>query len=143
MGEAKVAVDGAVIGSIGQGLLILVGIAPGDSEEDGDWLAGKLARMRVFPDAEGRMNLSVAGIGGGVMVISQFTLFATTAKGNRPSFTAAAGPDLAIPLYEKFVARMSQELGKPVATGRFGADMAVTLRNEGPVTIIMDSKTRE
>lgn len=137
------AVDGAVIGSIGQGLLILVGIAPGDSEEDGDWLAGKLARMRVFPDAEGRMNLSVADIGGGVMVISQFTLFATTAKGNRPSFTAAAGPDLAIPLYEKFVARMSQELGKPVATGRFGADMAVTLRNEGPVTIIMDSKTRE
>lgn len=143
VGEARVAVDGVTIGSIGKGLLVFVGVSPDDSGEDGAWLAGKLIRMRIFPDAEGKMNLSVADIGGEVLVVSQFTLFAGTAKGNRPSFSAAAGPEQAIPLYEKFAAQLSQELGRPVATGRFGADMEVTLRNEGPVTIIMDSKTRE
>ncbi len=143
VGQAQVAVDGLVVGSIGKGLLILVGVSPADSDEDGDWLAGKSARMRIFPDAEGKMNLSVSDIGGEVLIISQFTLFATTAKGNRPSFAAAAGPDQAIPLYEKFVTRMALELGRPVATGRFGADMSVSLRNDGPATFIMDSKNRE
>ena len=142
VGEASVAVAGETIASIGRGLLILAGVSPDDTEEDAAWLAGKLVRMRIFPDPEGKMNLSVADIGGEILVVSQFTLFAETSKGNRPSFTGAAGPDKAIPLYEFFAARLGMELGKPVATGRFGADMAVTLRNDGPVTIIMDSKNR-
>jgi D-tyrosyl-tRNA(Tyr) deacylase len=143
VGEASVAVDGGAIASISRGLLILAGVSPEDTEEDAAWLAGKLARMRIFPDTEGRMNLSVADIGGEILVVSQFTLYAGTAKGNRPSFSAAAGPEKAVPLYESFVSRLSAELGKPVATGRFGADMMVSLRNEGPVTIVMDSRNRE
>lgn len=137
------AVDGLSIGAIGRGLLVLAGVAPDDTEEDAVWLAGKLVRMRIFPDADGKMNLSVADVGGGILVISQFTLFAETAKGNRPSFSGAAGPESAIPLYGFLASRLEQELGRPVARGRFGADMAVSLRNEGPVTIVLDSKKRE
>jgi D-tyrosyl-tRNA(Tyr) deacylase len=143
VGEASVAVDGQTIAAIGRGLLVLAGVSPDDTEEDAVWLAGKLARMRIFPDDDGKMNLSVADIGGAILVVSQFTLFAETAKGNRPSFSGAAGPDSAIPLYGFLAARLERELGRPVARGRFGADMAVSLRNEGPVTIVMDSKKRE
>ncbi len=143
VGEASVSVDGGTIATIGRGLLILAGVAPEDTREDAVWLAGKLARMRIFPDTLGKMNLSVADVGGDILVVSQFTLFAETAKGNRPSFSGAAGPDLAIPLYEFLAASLSQELGRPVAMGRFGADMAVSSRNDGPVTIMMDSKKRE
>lgn len=143
VGEASVSVDGTVIARIGRGLLVLAGVAPEDSAEDGEWLAGKLARMRIFPDAEGKMNLSLSDIGGEALVVSQFTLFASTAKGNRPGFSAAAGPDKAIPLYEGFSAALARESGRPVSLGRFGADMTVALVNEGPVTILMDSKRRE
>jgi D-tyrosyl-tRNA(Tyr) deacylase len=143
VGEASVAVAGETIASIGRGLVLLAGVGPEDTQEDALWLAGKLARMRIFPDTEGKMNLSVADVGGEVLVISQFTLFAETAKGNRPSFTGAAAPALAVPLYEFLAASLAQELGRPVATGRFGAQMAVSLRNDGPVTIVMDSKRRE
>ncbi|HKP97429.1 MAG TPA: D-aminoacyl-tRNA deacylase [Fibrobacteria bacterium] len=143
VGEASVTVEGETIAAIGRGLLILAGVSPEDTEEDAVWLAGKLARLRIFSDAGGKMNLSVADIGGEALVVSQFTLFAETAKGNRPSFSAAAGPEKAVTLYEFLAGRLSRELGRPVARGRFGADMAVSLRNEGPVTIIMDSKHRE
>lgn len=141
--EASVSVDGAVIARIGCGLLVLAGVAPGDTSEDGEWLAGKLARMRIFPDAEGKMNLSLGDIAGEALVVSQFTLFASTAKGNRPGFSGAAGPDLAIPMYEAFAAALARDSGRPVGLGRFGADMTVALVNKGPVTIIMDSKRRE
>jgi D-tyrosyl-tRNA(Tyr) deacylase len=143
VGEASVSVGGGVIARIGRGLLVLAGVAPEDAREDAEWLAGKLARMRVFPDAEGRMNLSLIDIGGEALVVPQFTLFASTAKGNRPGFSGAAGPDLAIPLYEGLAAALARELGRPVPTGRFGAEMEVGLRNEGPVTIVMDSRRRE
>lgn len=143
VGAASVAVDGLTIGSIGRGLLVLAGVCPEDTEADAAWLAVKIVRMRIFPDAECKMNLSVADIHGEILVVSQFTLFAETAKGNRPSFSGAAGPDLAVPLYGILASRLEQELGRPVARGRFGADMAVSLRNEGPVTIVMDSKKRE
>lgn len=143
VGEASVSVDGTVIARIGRGLLVLAGVAPDDSAEDGGWLAGKLARMRIFPDGEGKMNLSLAEVAGEALVVSQFTLFASTAKGNRPGFSGAAGPDLAIPLYEAFAAALARESGRPVSLGRFGADMTVTLVNEGPVTIVMDSRRRE
>ncbi len=145
--EASVSVEGSEsareIARIGRGLLLLVGVAPDDMPEDGEWLAGKLARLRVFPDAEGKMNLSLRDIGGEALVVSQFTLFAETAKGNRPGFSRAAGPDLAIPRYEAFAAALARELGRPVPTGEFGADMRVGLVNEGPVTLWMDSKRRE
>ena len=143
VGEASVSVAGREIARIGRGLLILAGVAPEDTREDGDWLAAKLARMRIFADAEGKMNLSLPDIGGEALVVPQFTLFASTAKGNRPGFSGAAGPDLAVPLYEGFAAALARELGRPVATGRFGADMEVALRNQGPVTVLMDSKRRE
>jgi D-aminoacyl-tRNA deacylase len=140
--EASVSVEGETLGSIGKGLLILAGVAQEDTDEDVAWLASKLVRMRIFPDAEGKMNHSVGDIGGGILLISQFTLFAETAKGNRPSFSAAAAPAKAIPLYEALAARLGADLGRPVATGRFGAEMAVSLVNDGPVTIVMDSRQR-
>jgi D-aminoacyl-tRNA deacylase len=143
VGEASVSVAGETLAVIGRGLLLLAGVCPEDGEEDADWLAGKLARLRIFPDAEGKMNLSVLDIGGEILLVSQFTLFAETAKGNRPSFTAAAGPERAIPLYNLLGARLAAELGKPVGMGRFGADMAVRLLNDGPVTILLDSQRRE
>ncbi|HVU17517.1 MAG TPA: D-aminoacyl-tRNA deacylase [Candidatus Didemnitutus sp.] len=141
--SASVTIDGSVRGAIEHGLLLLVGIAESDAETDGVWLAEKLVRLRIFPDDAGQMNRSVADIGGGILAISQFTLFASTRKGTRPSFNDAARPEFARPLYEKFVAQLSAALGRPVATGEFGADMKVALVNDGPVTLVIDSKIRE
>ena len=141
--EASITINGQAGDVIGAGFVILVGVAHEDSEVDAVWLAGKIARMRVFSDAEGQMNLALADIGGDVLVVSQFTLHAGTRKGNRPSFVRAARPEIAVPLYERFVALLEGELGKPVATGEFGADMKVALVNDGPVTIVMDTRNRE
>jgi D-tyrosyl-tRNA(Tyr) deacylase len=141
--RASVSIRGAVRAAIGPGLLILLGIEPADTGEDIVWLSGKLARLRIFSDAAGLMNCSVVDIGGEALVVSQFTLFASTKKGNRPSFTDAARPDVAIPLYEAFVRQLEADLGRPVATGEFGADMQVSLVNDGPVTIWFDTKRRE
>ena len=141
--SASVAIAGDVVGRIDHGLLVLVGIAPTDTTEDGAWLSTKIAAMRIFPDEAGQMNRSVRDIGGGILAISQFTLFASTRKGSRPSFNDAGKPDLARPLYEKFLEQLTEALGKPVAQGEFGADMKVSLVNDGPVTIVIDSKLRE
>ncbi len=141
--SASVSIDGTVRGRIGPGLLLLLGIDREDTQEDIDWLAGKTARLRIFADESGQMNRSVTDIGGGVLVVSQFTLFASTRKGNRPSFNSAAAPDQAGLLYSDFVAKMKAELGRPVETGEFAAMMQVALVNDGPVTIIIDSKRRE
>ncbi|HPY31758.1 MAG TPA: D-aminoacyl-tRNA deacylase [Verrucomicrobiota bacterium] len=141
--EARVVIGDAVRGQIGRGLLVLVAVEDADTEADLEWLSGKIARLRIFNDAAGVMNLSVAEIGGEVLVVSQFTLFASTRKGNRPSYVRSAKPEVAIPLYEKFVARLAQDLGWPVQTGEFGARMTVSLVNDGPVTLIVDSKQKE
>lgn len=141
--EACVTIDGQVAGQIGQGLLVLVGIEGEDNLDDALWLAGKIVSMRIFADAEDKMNLCVKDIGGDLLVVSQFTLHAATKKGNRPSFIRAARPEVAIPLYEQFLALLEAELGKPVQRGVFAADMKVALINDGPVTILMDSKQRE
>ncbi len=129
--------------SINAGLLILVAVEDADAAEDIEWLAGKLVRLRVFNDDAGLMNRSVQDIGGELLVVSQFTLFASTKKGNRPSYIRSARPEVAIPLYEQFLAKLSTEFGKPVQAGEFGADMKVALVNDGPVTIIIDTKARE
>lgn len=128
---------------IGQGLLVLLGIELDDTTEDLEWLCKKIATLRIFSDEAGLMNRSVQDIGGEILVVSQFTLHASTKKGNRPSFIRAARPETAIPMYEKFVEMLRQESGRPVRTGEFGADMKVSLLNDGPVTILMDSKNRE
>jgi D-tyrosyl-tRNA(Tyr) deacylase len=141
--EARVAIAGTVKGSIGPGLLVLVAVEAVDTQEDIEWLCGKIVKLRVFDDENGVMNRSVQDIGGDVLVVSQFTLFASTRKGNRPSYSRSAGPDIAIPLYERFLARLELDLGKPPATGEFGADMQVALVNNGPVTIIIDSQLKE
>ncbi len=141
--RASVTVEGRVTGQIGLGLLVFLGVEEADSKEDAEWLAGKLAGMRIFADGDGKMNLDVRETGGEVLVVSQFTLHASTRKGNRPSFIRAARPEQAIPLYEDFKARVAAALGKPVAAGSFGADMQVELLNDGPVTIWVDSKARE
>ena len=141
--EAKVTIAGSVKGAIDPGLVVLLGVEDADTAEDIEWLSGKIVRLRIFNDDSGVMNLSVQEAGGDILLISQFTLFASTKKGNRPSYTRAARPEIAVPLYEKFIARLTQDLGKPVQTGEFGAHMDVTLTNDGPVTIIMDSKLRE
>ena len=141
--EGSVTIDGEVRGKIGQGFVVLLGIEEADGTEDINWLCGKIARMRVFTDEAGLMNKSLADVGGGVLLISQFTLHASTKKGNRPSFTRAAKPEVAIPLYEQFIARLEAELGLAVETGEFGASMQVALINNGPVTITIDSKNRE
>ncbi len=141
--EASVKVEEKVTGKIGKGLLILLGIEDEDDQEDIDWLCRKVAQMRIFNDEEGLMNLSVQDIGGELLVVSQFTLHASTKKGNRPSFIRASKPHIAIPLYEKFVKVLEIRSGRSVATGEFGADMKVQLINDGPVTITMDSKERE
>jgi len=141
--EAAVTIAGTVRGRIGRGLLVLVGVEEADTEADLEWLCGKIPRVRVFDDAQGVMNLSVQDVGGEVLVVSQFTLLASTRKGHRPSYCRAAKPDAARPLYERFVARLGQHLGRPVQTGEFGAMMAVSLVNDGPVTLVMDSKLRE
>jgi len=141
--SASVTIGGTVHSSIGQGVLVLLGVEEADGDEDIAWLAGKIARMRIFGDAEGLMNLSVTETGGTALVVSQFTLHASTKKGNRPSFIRAARPEQAIPLYEKFCSVLGSEIGRAVATGVFGAEMQVGLNNDGPVTIWIDTKVRE
>lgn len=140
--EASVTIDGVVKSSIGPGLLILLGIGHEDDETDIDYLVKKTSALRIFNDEDGVMNRSVTDVGGDVIVVSQFTLMASTKKGNRPSYIEAAGHEKAIPLYEEFCRRMSAAIGKPVGTGEFGADMKVALVNNGPVTICMDSKNK-
>jgi D-tyrosyl-tRNA(Tyr) deacylase len=141
--EAAVTVDGREIARIGAGLLVLLGVETGDDAGDVDWLCAKAAKLRIFGDSEGKMNLSVVEAAGEVMVLSQFTLHASTKKGSRPSFIRAAAPAVSEPLYEAFCRRMTEESGKPVASGVFGADMKVALVNDGPVTILIDSRSRE
>ncbi len=141
--EASVKINGEIKSSIGLGFMILLGIEAEDKEEDADWLCKKIIGLRVFSDEEGLMNNDLAQANGEVLVISQFTLHASYKKGNRPSFIKAAKPDQAIPLYEYFVAQLSTVTGKEVKTGEFGADMKVALVNDGPVTIIMDTKNKE
>ena len=143
MTDATVRIDGSVHASIGKGLFILVGVENGDTVSDMEWLAAKAAALRIFNDEQGVMNRSVLDIGGEVLAVSQFTLTASTRKGNRPSYIRAAGHDLAVPLYEAFCERLSLLLGRPVQTGEFGADMQCSLTNDGPVTIIIDSRIRE
>lgn len=140
--EAIVKIDGKVKGEIKTGLMILVGFENDDNSEDIDWMAGKIARLRVFPDNNDVMNLSICDIDGEILLISQFTLHASTKKGNRPSYINAATPSIAIPLYEKFIHILEQQTSKPIQTGTFGADMKVSLTNDGPVTIIIDSKNK-
>ncbi len=141
--SASVTIAHERVGAIQRGLLILLGVAPTDTEADVQWLAEKIVALRVFADPAGKMNLSVRDIAGEILVVSQFTLFAGTRKGTRPSFNDAAKPDLAVPLYDAFCRLTSVALGRPVATGRFGADMSVGLVNDGPVTLILDSPRRE
>lgn len=141
--EASVKVGGELISSIGKGLLVLVGVEKGDTAEDVEWLAGKTVGMRIFDDEEGVMNRSVLDCGGDILAVSQFTLTASTRKGNRPSYIRAAGHELAIPLYEMYCELVSAQLGKPVGRGIFGADMKVSLLNDGPVTIVIDSNLKE
>ena len=141
--EASVTIEGVVKSEITEGLLILVGIEETDTTEDRDWLAAKIINLRIFSDEAGLMNRSVVDIGGEMLVVSQFTLHASTKKGNRPSFLRAAKPDFAVPMYESFVERLRNVSNLTVLTGEFGADMKVALLNDGPVTIVMDSKNRE
>jgi D-tyrosyl-tRNA(Tyr) deacylase len=141
--SASVTIAGQVNGQIGPGLLVLLGIAQDDTSKDGEWLVQKIAKLRIFPDDSGQMNRSVLEIGGGVLVVSQFTLFASTRKGARPSFNAAAAPQAAEALYNGFLQQLESVLGRPVPTGRFAALMQVALVNDGPVTLLIDTKTRE
>ncbi len=141
--HASVSIGGKLKSSISQGLLVLLGVEASDTDADTDWLVRKVAALRIFDDEDGVMNRSVTDIGGDVLVVSQFTLYASTKKGNRPSWIRAAGHDISIPLYESFCAKLSAAVGKPVATGEFGADMKVELLNDGPVTICIDTKNKE
>ena len=141
--RASVSVGGELISEIGRGLMILVGVEEGDGMEDVRWLASKAARLRIFDDGDGVMNLSVIDVGGGILAVSQFTLTASTRKGNRPSYIRAAGHETAVPLYDAFCAELSAQSGADVRKGVFGADMQVGLVNDGPVTIIIDSRLRE
>lgn len=141
--QASVTINNQVKGEIGLGLLLLAGFTHDDTEEDLKWMANKVVQLRIFSDADDKMNLSVQDVQGDVLVISQFTLYALTKKGNRPSYIQAAPPAVSIPLYERFVALLEEALGKKVQTGEFGADMKVALLNDGPVTITIDSKNRE
>ncbi len=140
--RASVSIGGSLFSSIKAGLMVLVGVVEGDTEDDVDWLAQKTVNMRIFDDDNGVMNCSVAEIGGEVLAVSQFTLAASTKKGNRPSYIHAAGHELAVPLYERYCKQVEALLGHPVAKGQFGADMQVELINDGPVTIIVDSKNK-
>jgi len=140
--ESSVTIHGEIKSKIGKGLMILVGIEDADTNEDIEWLAAKIVNLRIFNDSEGVMNVSVKDDGGDIIVVSQFTLHASTKKGNRPSYIKASKPEVAIPLYEKFVAEIASQLGKPVGTGEFGADMKVSLINDGPVTIVIDTKNK-
>lgn len=140
--EASVKIEGTIKSSIDKGVLVLLGIENEDTQEDIDWLCGKIARLRIFNDENGVMNKSLVEVDGQAIVVSQFTLHASTKKGNRPSYIKAAKPDVAVPLYERFLVSLEKELGKSVGTGEFGADMKVSLINDGPVTISIDSKNR-
>ncbi len=140
--EASVKIGGIVKASIAQGLMILIGIEEADGEEDVSWLANKILNLRIFPDEDEVMNKSLIDVDGEILLISQFTLHASTKKGNRPSYIKAAKPDIAIPLYEQMIHKLEEDLGKTISTGEFGADMKVSLVNDGPVTILMDSKNR-
>jgi D-tyrosyl-tRNA(Tyr) deacylase len=140
---ASVTIDNKIVADIQKGLLVLVGIEDADTQEDIDWLVGKIVNIRIFDDVNHVMNLSVKDVNGEIIVVSQFTLHASTKKGNRPSYLKASKPEIAIPLYENFEKRLEMELGKKVQTGIFGADMKVSLLNDGPVTIIIDSKNKE
>ena len=141
--QASVTVSGETVASIGKGLFILVGVETGDTEDDAKWLAAKAAALRIFDDSEGVMNVNVSDAGGELLAVSQFTLTASTRKGNRPSYYRAAGHDTAVPLYEKFCQLLSEAVGRPVQKGVFGAEMKCALINDGPVTIIIDSRLRE
>ncbi len=141
--RAAVTIDGKVAGQIKDGLLVLAGMEDADNDEDIVWLSNKVVNLRIFNDEAGVMNRSVLEVGGGILLISQFTLHASTKKGNRPSYIKASKPDVAIPLYEKLIAQLQRDLGKKVETGRFGADMKVELLNDGPVTIVIDTKNKE
>lgn len=141
--RASVAIEGKTVSEIGKGLLVLVGVETGDKEEDVRWLVGKTVGLRIFNDENGVMNRSVADIGGEILAVSQFTLTASTKRGNRPSYIRAAGHDVAVPLYEKYCEEISAAIGRPAGRGVFGADMQVSLVNDGPVTIIIDSRLRE
>ena len=141
--SASVTIAGQSKAAIQRGLLVLLGIEETDSADDIEWLSGKLIRLRIFNDGQGVMNLSVQEAGGDILVVSQFTLFASTKKGNRPSYSRAARPEIAIPIYEMFITKLATDFGKPVFSGEFGADMEVALVNDGPVTILIDSKARE
>lgn len=140
--QASVTINNTIKGKVGLGFMILLGITHNDTQEDIDWLSKKIVGLRIFGDEEGKMNLDIKAVNGNILLISQFTLHASTKKGNRPSFIEAARPELAIPLYEKMIAQLTHDLGKPIETGEFGADMKVSLLNDGPVTIIIDSKNR-
>lgn len=141
--EASVEIDGRAVSRIGGGLLVLLGVEEGDTADDIAWLSGKVAKLRIFSDSEGKMNQSVTESGGEIIVVSQFTLHASTKKGNRPSFLKSATPAISEPLYEQFCAALERETAKPVGRGIFGADMKVALVNDGPVTILIDSRARE
>jgi len=141
--EASVTIKGQSRGAIETGLLVLLAVEEADTPEDIEWLSGKIVRLRMFPDGQGVMNRSVQEVGGDILLISQFTLFASTKKGNRPSYSRAARPEIAVPLFEAFTRKLSEDLGKPVQTGEFGADMKVSLVNDGPVTIVIDSRNKE
>lgn len=141
--RASVSIGGLTKGEIREGILCLVAVHPEDTEDDLQWMVKKISNLRIFDDEAGVMNRSLRDTGGDVLAVSQFTLFASTKKGNRPSYVKAAGPDIAVPLYERFVALLAEALQRPVPTGEFGADMQVELVNDGPVTIIIDSKVRE
>jgi D-aminoacyl-tRNA deacylase len=141
--QAEVRIAGAVKGAIQKGLMLLLAVEETDTTEDVAWISGKVTRLRIFNDAEGVMNLSVLDMQGEILVVSQFTLYASTRKGNRPSYSRSARPEFAIPMYEGVVRQLSTDLGRPVQTGEFGADMQVSLTNDGPVTILIDSKARE
>jgi D-tyrosyl-tRNA(Tyr) deacylase len=141
--EGQVSIAGNVRGTIGNGLVVLLAVEAADTVEDVEWLSGKIVRLRVFDDEQGVMNRSVQEVDGEILLISQFTLFASTRKGNRPSYSRSAPLQIAVPLYEHFIARLQQDCGKAIKTGEFGANMLVSLANDGPVTIIIDSKLRE
>ena len=141
--QASVMVDNMVTGAVQNGLLVLLGIENADTEEDIQWLSSKIANLRIFNDENGVMNVSVKDTSGGILLVSQFTLHASTKKGNRPSYIKASKPDIAIPLYEKMIAQLNTDLGKKIETGIFGADMKVGLLNDGPVTIVIDTKYKE
>ena len=141
--RASVTIDGAIRSAIGTGLLVLVGIEDADTRDDLEWLSNKIVNLRIFNDDQGVMNVAIRDNGGEILLVSQFTLFAATKKGNRPSYIRASKPPVAVPLYEQLVARLGADLGKPVLTGEFGADMKVELVNDGPVTILIDTKVRE